>query len=140
LLIREAVPHVRGTMMAMTSPSDSDTDREIDDTIRMYLVTCYTNAEDGREYTREELEASLATDAGLRAWASDVIGINPDTLVPHTPIGHAFINVCMNAWVGKVRGLSDEDTHSLIMAGLKQMSSVRPRSEFKKANDVDDQQ
>jgi hypothetical protein len=119
LLMREAVPHVRGTMMAMTSPSDSDTDREIDDTIRMYLVTCYTNAEDGREYTREELEESFATDAGLRAWVTDVIGIDPDTLVPHTPIGRAFINVCMNAWVGKIRGLSDEDTHSLIIAGLK---------------------
>jgi hypothetical protein len=94
----------------MNSHSDSDTDREIDDTIRMYLVTCYTNAEDGREFTREELEERFATDTGLRTWASDVIGIDPDTLVPHTPIGRAFINVCMNAWVGKIKGLSDEDT------------------------------
>jgi hypothetical protein len=103
----------------MTALSDSDTDREIDDTVRMYLVSCYTNAADGREYTREELQASLATDEGLRTWASDVVGIDPDTLVPHTPIGRAFINVCMNAWVGQIRGLSDEDTHHLIMAGLK---------------------
>jgi hypothetical protein len=85
----------------------------------MYLVVCYTNAEDGREYTREELEVSLATDTGLRTWASDVVGIEPDTLVPHTRIGRAFISVCTNAWVGKVRGLSDEDAHSLIMAGLR---------------------
>jgi hypothetical protein len=109
----------RATMITMTSPSHSDTDREIDDTIRMYLVSCYTNAEDGQEYTREALEASLATDAGLRTWATEVIGIDPDTLAPHTDTGRAFINVCMNAWVGKVRGLSDEATHSLIVAGLK---------------------
>jgi hypothetical protein len=105
----------------MSSPSDSDTDREIDDTIRMYLVARYTNAEVGREYTREELEETLASDTGLRTWATDVIGIDPDTLVPHTPIGRAFISVCMNAWVGRIRGLSEEDTFSLIMAGLKKI-------------------
>jgi hypothetical protein len=43
----------------MVSPSDSDPDREIDDTIRIYLVACYTNAEDGQEYTREELEEAF---------------------------------------------------------------------------------
>lgn len=106
-------------MIAMTSLPYSDTDREIDDTIRMYLVACYTNAEDGREYTREELEASFATDAGLRSWVTDVIGIDPDTLVPHTHNGRAFINVCANGWVASIRGLSEEDTSKLIMAGLK---------------------
>lgn len=110
-------------MFPMTSPSDSDTDREIADTIRMYLVACYTNAEDGREYIREELEAALASDAGLRTWVTDVIGIDPDTLVPHTDTGRAFINVCTNDWVAKIRGLSEEDTSSLIMAGLKKIVS-----------------
>jgi hypothetical protein len=108
-------------MITMTSPSDSDTDREIDDTVRMYLMSCYTNGEAGREYTREELEASLATDAGLRAWATDVLGINPDTLLPHTDTGRAFINVCANSWVASTRGLSEEDTSKLLMAGLKKI-------------------
>jgi hypothetical protein len=103
----------------MTSPPSSDTDREIDDTIRMYLVACYTSAEDRREYTREELEETFASDTGLRVWVTDVIGIDPDTLVPHTPIGRAFIDVCMNAWVARIRGLSEEGTFNLIMAGLK---------------------
>jgi hypothetical protein len=105
----------------MSSLSDSDTDREIDGTIRMYLVSCYSNAEHGREYTREELEETLANNTGLRTWVTDVIGINPDTLVPHTRIGHAFISACMNAWVGRIRGLSEEGTFSLIMAGLKKI-------------------
>lgn len=105
----------------MTSPSDSDTDREIDDTIRMYLVSCYTNAANGREYVREELEAALASDAGLRAWVTDVVGINPDSLVPHTDNGRAFITVCTNDWVAKIRGLSEEDTSRLLMAGLKKI-------------------
>jgi hypothetical protein len=108
-------------MIAMTSPRPSESDREIADTVRMYLVSCYTNGEAGREYIREELEASLATDAGLRAWATDVIGINPDTLVPHTDIGRAFINVCANSWVARIRGLSEEDTSRLLMAGLKKI-------------------
>jgi hypothetical protein len=38
-------------------------------------------------------------------------------------LGRAMINVCMNAWVGKIRGLSDEVTFSLIMAGLKKIVS-----------------
>ena len=50
-------------------------------------------------------------------------GINPDTLSPETDLGRAMINVCMNAWVGEVRGLSDEDTHALIMSGLKKSIS-----------------
>ncbi len=61
-------------MITMTSPPLSDADREIDDTIRMYLVACYTNAEDGREYTREELETSFASDTGLHTWVTDVTG------------------------------------------------------------------
>jgi hypothetical protein len=105
----------------LTSLPSSDSDREIDDTIRLYLVACYTNAEDGREYTREELEESFASDTGLRTWVTDVIGIAPNMLVPHTHTGRAFINVCMNAWVGKIRGLSEEDTLSVIMAGLKKI-------------------
>ena len=111
-------------MVTMTSPSDSDaedTDREIDDTIRMYLVVCYTQAEDGREYTREEVEETLATDTGLRVWVTDVIGVDPDTLVPHTDTGRAFINVCANAWVARIRGLSEEGTFNLIMTGLKKI-------------------
>jgi len=105
----------------MTSPSDSDTDREIDDTVRMYLFGCYNNSEVGREYTREELEEAFANDMGLRSWVSDVVGINPDSLVPHTRIGHAFISACMNAWVGRIRGLSEEGTYNLIMTGLKKI-------------------
>jgi hypothetical protein len=108
-------------MITMASPPSSDSDREIDDTIRMYLVACYSNAEHGREYTRDELEETLANDTGLRTWVTDVIGIDPDTLVPRTRIGHAFISACMNAWVGRIRGLSEEGTFSLIMAGLKKI-------------------
>jgi hypothetical protein len=108
-------------MDVMTSSSYSESDREIMDVIRLHLYACYANVEDERVFTREELEEIFATDAGLRAWVTDVAGINPDTLVPHTRIGRAFISACMNAWVGKVRGLSDEDTHSLIMAGLKKV-------------------
>jgi hypothetical protein len=69
----------------------------------------------------EELEEIFATDTGLRAWVTDVAGIDPDTLSAETNLGRAMISVCMNAWVGKVRGFSDEDTHSLIMAGLKKI-------------------
>jgi hypothetical protein len=43
-------------MVAMTSPPYSDSDREILDTIRLHLFACDTNADDGREYTSEELE------------------------------------------------------------------------------------
>ena len=106
-------------MIAMTSPPSSDSDREIDDTIRLHLFACYTNAEGEREYTREELEEAFAADMGLRAWATDVAGINPDTFVPHTDTGCAFMNVCANSWVASIRGLSEEDTSNLIMAGLK---------------------
>ena len=105
----------------MTSSPYSDSDREIMDTIRLHLFACYSNAEDGHEYTREELEEAFATNAGLRAWITDVAGINPDTLSAETNLGRAMINVCMNAWVGKIKGLSDEDTFSLVMAGLKQL-------------------
>lgn len=107
--------------MTMTSSRYSESDLEIMDTIRLHLLACYTNAEDGREYTREELEETFATDAGLRAWVADIAGINPDTLAAETNLGRAMISVCMNAWVGKVRGLSDDDTHNLIMAGLKKV-------------------
>jgi hypothetical protein len=108
-------------MITKSSPPSSDADREIDDTIRMYLVACYTKAEDRREYTHEELEESFASDAGLRIWVTDVIGIDPDTLVPQTRTGRAFINVCANSWVARIRGLSEEDTGNLIMAGLKKI-------------------
>ena len=37
----------------------------------MYLVACYTNAEDEREYTREELEESFATDTDLQEGSCD---------------------------------------------------------------------
>jgi hypothetical protein len=107
----------------MTAPSYSESDLEIMDTIRLHLFACYTNAEDERAFTREELEELFATDTGLRAWATDVAGIDPDTLTPHTNLGRAMMSVCMNAWVGKVRGLSDEETHSLIMRGLKTVLS-----------------
>jgi len=33
--------------------------------------------------------------------------------------GRAIINVCANAWVARGRGLSDDDTFKLILAGLK---------------------
>jgi hypothetical protein len=39
----------------------------------------------------------------------------------HTRTGRAFINVCANAWVARIRGLSEEDTFNLIMAGLKKV-------------------
>jgi hypothetical protein len=103
----------------MDSPYYSESDREIMDTIRLHLYACYANVEDGREFSREELEETFATDAGLRAWVTDVAGIDPDTLAAKTNLGRAMISVCMDAWVAKVTGLSDEDTHSLIMAGLK---------------------
>ena len=105
----------------MTSSPSSDADREIDDTIRLHLVACYANVEHGREFTREEIEESCASDTGLRTWVTDVAGINPDTLVPHTRTGRAFINVCAHSWVARIRGLSDEDTFSLIMAGLTKL-------------------
>ena len=94
----------------MTPPPYSDSDRDIMDTIRLHLFACYTNVEDGREYTREGLEEAFAVDTGLRAWLTDVAGINPDTLSAETDLGRAMINVCVNAWVGKIRGLSDDDT------------------------------
>jgi hypothetical protein len=106
-------------MIAMTSPPYSESDREIMDTIRLHLYACYANVEDERVFTREELEKLFATDAGLRAWVTSVAGINPDTLVAETNLGRAMISVCMDAWVAKVTGLSDENTFSLIMAGLK---------------------
>jgi hypothetical protein len=108
-------------MITMTSPPYSETDLEIMDVIRLHLYACYANVEDERAFTREELEELFATDTGLRAWVTDVAGINPDTLAPQTKIGRAMTNVCINSWVGKVRGLSDEDTHSLIMRGLKKV-------------------
>jgi hypothetical protein len=75
--------------------------------------------EHGVEFTREALEELFATDDGLRAWVTDQAGINPDTLVAETPTGRALINVCANAWVARGRGLSDDDTFKLILAGLK---------------------
>jgi hypothetical protein len=108
-------------MVAMTSPLYSDSDREILDTIRLHLFACYTNADDGREYTSEELEEVFARDTGLRAWVTDVAGINPDTLVAETHTGQAMINVCVNAWVARIGGLSSDDTFNLIMAGLRQL-------------------
>jgi hypothetical protein len=105
----------------MKSSLNSDTDNEIQDTIRLHLFACYANREDGREFTREELEAAFATDAGLRAWVTDKAGINPDTLVAiHSP-GREIINVCVNAWVAKGRGLSEDDTFKLIQAGLNKI-------------------
>ena len=108
-------------MVIMAAPSYSESDLEIMDTIRLHLYACYANVEDERVFTREELEEIFATDAGLRAWVTDVAGINPDTLSAETNLGRAMLSVCMHAWVGKVRGLSDEDTHSLIMAGLRKI-------------------
>jgi hypothetical protein len=105
----------------MTSSPNSDTDNEILDTIRLHLFACYANIEDDREFTREELEAAFATDVGLRAWVTDEAGINPDTLEAiHSP-GREIINVCVNAWVAKVRGLSEDDTLKLIQAGLNKI-------------------
>jgi hypothetical protein len=106
-------------MIAMTSPSYSESDLEIMDTIRLHLYACYANVDDERVFTREELEELFATDYGLRAWVTDVAGINPDTLSAETNLGRAMINVCLDAWVAKVSGLSDENTFNLIMAGLK---------------------
>ena len=107
--------------MATPSDTDADGDREIMDTVRMYLYVCYANIEAGREFTREELEQVFATDAGLRAWATEIIGIDPDTLIPSTRVGRAFMSACANAWVGRVRGLSDDDTVRLMLAGLKKI-------------------
>jgi hypothetical protein len=108
-------------MVIMASPPYSESDRDIMDVIRLHLYACYASVDDERVFTREELEEIFATDTGLRAWVTDVAGIDPDTLTPETNLGRAMINVCMNAWVGKVRGLSGEDTHSLIMAGLRKV-------------------
>ena len=104
----------------MTSPpsSDADGDRGIQDLIRLNLYACYTNVEPGVEFTQEELEELFATDEGLRAWVTDQAGINPDTLVAQTQTGRAIINVCANAWVARGRGLSDDETFKLMMAGL----------------------
>jgi hypothetical protein len=84
--------------------ADADGDREIMDTIRMYLYACYVNVEDERAFAPEELEQVFASDAGLRAWISNTAGIDPDTLVASTPIGRAFVSACMNSWVARVRG------------------------------------
>jgi hypothetical protein len=110
-------------MISMITPlySDTDGDREILDTIRLHLYACYANVASGVECTREELEHLFETDEGLRAWVTDQAGINPDTLTALTPTGRAIINVCANAWVAKVRGLSGDNTFKLIMAGLKKL-------------------
>jgi hypothetical protein len=81
-----------GTISSMTTPPSSDTegDREIEDTIRLHLFACYSNAEDRLEYTREEIEDAFATDIGLRAWGTDRVGINPDTRIAQTRMGHAM--------------------------------------------------
>ena len=96
-------------MITMTSLPYSDSDREIEDTIRMYLVVCYTNAEDRREYTREELEESFASDTALRAWVTDRAGINPDTLAAETPVGRAFINVVCTPMYALIAGLPESE-------------------------------
>jgi hypothetical protein len=107
----------------MTKPpyTDSDGDREILDLIRLHLYSCYANVAHGVECTREELERLFETDEGLRAWVTDQAGINPDTLVATTPTGQAIVNVCANAWVAKARGLSDDETFTLMMAGLQKI-------------------
>jgi hypothetical protein len=105
----------------MTSSPNSDTDNKIQDTIRLHIFACYANRERGRELTREELETAFATDEGLRTWVADEAGINPDTLEAiHSP-GREIINVCVNAWVAKVRGLSEDDTLKLIQGGLNKI-------------------
>jgi hypothetical protein len=103
--------------------ADSDGDQDIEDTVRLHLYACYTNAEDGLEFTREELEEIFATDAGLRAWVTDRAGINPDTLIAQTRTGTAIINACANAWVAKMQGLSDQETVRLQLAGLSKLLS-----------------
>jgi hypothetical protein len=112
-------PH--DTIITMTPSPYSDADREIIDTIRLHLFTCYTNAEDGRAFTREELEETFASDADLRTWVAAVAGINLDTLADETNLGRAMMSVCMDAWVAKVTEWSDEDTFRCILAGLQKI-------------------
>jgi len=73
--------------MIMHHDTDADGDQEIMDTIRLYLYAGYANVEDGCEFSPEELERAFTSDAGLRAWVSDTIGIDPDTLAASTSIG-----------------------------------------------------
>jgi hypothetical protein len=108
----------------MAAPQYSESDLEIMDTIRLHLYACFANVDDERVFTREELEELFATDYGPRAWVTDVAGIDPDTLAGETQIGCAMISVCMNAWLGKVSGWSEDETFGHIMHGLKKVLSA----------------